>query len=80
MSTVCLSECVKQTSQKTAKKILTEYIIMEAHFKLLNTQFSVETIATELGFDDRSNFINFYKKHTRLTPNQERKSNLPVRV
>jgi len=73
ISPVYLSECIKATTGKTAKSILTDYILLEAKTYLKNTTKTIDTIAFELGFNDTSNFINYYKKNTSLTPNQERK-------
>lgn len=73
VSPVYLSECVKEITGKTAKSILNEYVLLEAKHQLLNTPHTVERIAIDLGFSDKSNFISFYKKYMALTPNQERK-------
>lgn len=74
ISSVYLSEAVKHTTGKTASTILRDYILLEAHSLLKTTDFTIETIAYELGFDDTSNFINYYKKYTSLTPSQQRKN------
>lgn len=73
VSSTYLSECVKDTTKKTAKEILTAYVLLEAKSLLKKTAKTIESIAFELGFKDCSNFINFYKKYTSITPNQERK-------
>jgi AraC-like DNA-binding protein len=68
ISTVYLSECVKKVRNKTAKKIISEYIILEASTLLLQSSNSIDQIADKLGFSATSNFINFFKKHTNLSP------------
>ena len=73
VSSTYLSECVKDTTKKTAKEILTSYVLLEARSLLKRTSKTIESIAFELGFNESSNFINFYKKNTSITPNQERK-------
>ncbi|WP_196894711.1 helix-turn-helix domain-containing protein [Aureivirga marina] len=75
VSPIYLSECVKNTVGKNAKNIITEYILLEAKSLLKNSDESIQNISLTLGFKDTSNFINFYKKHKKITPNQERKSN-----
>lgn len=74
ISPIYLSECVKATTGKSAKQVITEYKIWEAKSFLSLTEESVDTIAELLGFDDRSNFINFFKKNVGKTPSIFRKT------
>lgn len=74
ISSIYLSECVKKTTGKPAKKLITEYLIMEAKSLLTHSLHTIDHIADHLGFDDASNFISFFKKNTNKTPNQYRKS------
>ena len=76
VSAVYLAECVKKTTGSTPKKIITEYIIMEAKSLLINSTKTIEQIGESLGFDEVSNFINFFKKNAGYTPNQFKKMNL----
>lgn len=71
VSTTYCSECVKETTNTTAKTILTEYILLEAKSLLKSTTQTIEVIALKLGFKESSNFINYYKKYRGITPNQE---------
>jgi AraC-like DNA-binding protein len=73
ISSVYLSECVKKVTGKPAKHVITEYIIFEAKSLIIDSNNTLENIAFQLGFDDSSNFINFFKKNTSLTPSQYRK-------
>lgn len=68
ISTVYLSECVKKATTKTAKQIIKEYTILEASTLLLQSENTIDFIADELGFSATSNFINFFKKATGLSP------------
>ena len=73
ISSIYLAECVKKTTGSSPKKIITEYVLMEAKSMLHHSQHTIEFVGFELGFDQVSNFINFFKKNIGLTPNQFRK-------
>lgn len=72
LSTVYLSECVKKTTNKTAKQIINEYTILEASTLLTQTNHTIDHIAAHLGFSATSNFINFFQKHINLSPTRFR--------
>ena len=72
ISAVYLSECVKKATGKTAKQVITEYILLEAKALLRNSNQTISSIAFQIGFEDQSNFIKFFKKETRYTPRQFR--------
>lgn len=74
ISTVYLSECIKKSTNKTAKQIINEYTILEATTLLIQTTDTIDEIAYKLGFSATSNFINFFKKHTSYTPYNYRKN------
>ncbi|WP_299121461.1 helix-turn-helix domain-containing protein [uncultured Tenacibaculum sp.] len=79
ISSIYLSECVKSTTGKSAKQVITEYKIWEAKSLLTFSEKTVDEIALITGFDDRSNFINFFKKNTNFSPTKYRKNtNLPT--
>ncbi|MCC5906823.1 MAG: helix-turn-helix transcriptional regulator [Balneolaceae bacterium] len=63
-----LREAVKQSTGKPANKLIQEYQILEAKSLLLQSNETVKHIALELGFDDPSNFVKFFKKQAGLTP------------
>jgi AraC-like DNA-binding protein len=75
VSNVYLSECVKKATGSSAKQLLTDYIIYEAKYLLCESQDKLDVIASQLGFNETTNFINFFKKNTKSTPNQFRSSN-----
>jgi AraC family transcriptional activator of pobA len=54
--------------KKTVSELINEYIILEAKRLLVGTVNQVNQIADELGYDDPSYFIRFFKKQTGLTP------------
>ena len=72
ISTVYLSECVKKATGKTAKQVITEYILLEAKALLRNSNQTISSIAFQVGFEDQSNFIKFFKKESGITPKQFR--------
>lgn len=68
ISQVYLSECIKKTTDKSAKKIIDEYLIADAKSLLFQTYKPVSEIAASLGFDDLSNFVKYFKTQTQMTP------------
>lgn len=74
ISTVYLSECIKKATGTSAKQLLTDYIIYEAKYLLSESENKLDIIASQLGFNETTNFINFFKKYTKKTPNQYRKA------
>lgn len=74
ISDVYLSECIKKATGSSAKQLLTDYIVYEAKYLLSESEDKLDVIAYQLGFNETTNFINFFKKNSKLTPNQFRKS------
>ena len=72
-STIYLAECVKKATGKTAKQIITEYLILESKFLLNQSTKTINDIALQLGYYDTSNFIAFFKKNIGSTPSQYRR-------
>ncbi|MFT3980455.1 MAG: helix-turn-helix domain-containing protein [Ferruginibacter sp.] len=68
ISPVYLSECIKWATNLTVKQLIDKYIVLEAQSLLQFSTKNIGEIATELGFEDRSNFINFFKRKTGKTP------------
>ena len=73
ISTIYLAECVKKATGKTAKQILSEYVILEATSLLLQSTKTIDEIAYSVGYSSTSNFALFFKKHTGMTPSVYRK-------
>jgi AraC family transcriptional activator of pobA len=63
-----LNRICNEMLQKTTTKVITARIILEAKRMLMDKKFTVNEIATELGFDDYSYFTRLFKKHTGMTP------------
>lgn len=69
-----LNQICKLATKQTAKQLIDAYIILEAKRKLSIEDIRVQQLADELGFDEVTNFIKYFKKSTLLTPSQFRKS------
>lgn len=69
-----LNRICNEMLQKTTTEVITDRIILEAKRMLMDKKFTVNEIATELGFDDYSYFTRLFKKHTRMTPSTFRVS------
>ena len=70
---ICISE--KRLEQATAKvlgkspkEIINDRILLEAKRILVYTHFSVKEIGQELGFEDPSYFVRYFKTHTQTSP------------
>ncbi len=70
---IYLSECVKKATGQTAKKILSNYMTLRAKALLQQTTDSVAEIAYQMGFDEPTNFIKFFKNNEGITPAAFRK-------
>lgn len=63
-----LNEITKATMGKTASALINEHIILEAKRNLLATPNQIKDIADQLGYEDVSYFIRFFKKQTGYSP------------
>ena len=63
-----LNAITKATLGKTCSEVISEYILLEARRYLLATSRQVNQIAYQLGYEDTSYFIRFFKKHTGQSP------------
>lgn len=69
-----LNEITKSSIGKTASELINEQIILEAKRYLLATPNQIKDIADQLGYEDVSYFIRFFKKHTGLSPESFRRN------
>lgn len=53
---------------KTPKNIIDDRILLESKRLLAHTNQSIKEIAYSLGFEEPTNFIKYFKKHTNHTP------------
>ncbi len=57
-----------------AKRVLVDRIVLEAKWLLVRTSSPVEAISRELGFDEATNFVKFFRRETGMTPTAFRAS------
>ncbi|MBS1665492.1 MAG: helix-turn-helix domain-containing protein [Bacteroidetes bacterium] len=63
-----LNAVTRATRDKTCSELINEHLLLEAKRNLLATSNQVNQIAWELGYEDVSYFIRFFKKHTGQSP------------
>ena len=69
-----LNEICKALSGKTAKVVIDEFIILEIKRLLVISDASIKQLAYQTGFDEPTNFVKFFKKHTGQSPALFRKA------
>lgn len=69
-----LNEICKEITNSTSKQFIDEFILLEAKRQLTNSGIRSTDLAYRLGFNEPTNFIKYFKKHTGLTPNQFKNS------
>ncbi|BAX81099.1 AraC family transcriptional regulator [Labilibaculum antarcticum] len=57
---------------KTPKQIIDERILLEAKRLLVHANQSIKEVAYELGYEEPTNFIKYFRKHTNFTPSEFR--------
>lgn len=67
-----LDNAIKDTYGCTAKKYLIGKATEKSKLLLTTTDKPIKQISAEVGFSQESNFVNFFKKNTGLTPGQFR--------
>ncbi|RZK09168.1 MAG: AraC family transcriptional regulator [Flavobacterium sp.] len=72
LSTYQLGAITKTLLSKTPSELINEHIVLEAKRQLLATSNQVNQIAYQLGYEDVSYFIRFFKKHTGHSPDSFR--------
>jgi AraC family transcriptional activator of pobA len=63
-----LNKALKETTGKTTSQIIADRITQEAKILLKQTNWNINEIASCLGFEELSHFINFFKKEVQLSP------------
>ena len=74
LSAYQLNDITKTTIGKTASEVINDQIILEAKRSLLALDLQVKVISEQLGYEDVSYFIRFFKKHTGYSPEAYRKN------
>jgi len=71
-----LNSICKEIVELTAKQFIDEFIVLEAKRRLINSEIKSTELTYLLGFEEPTNFVKYFKKHTGLTPNGFKKSHL----
>jgi len=71
-----LSRATLAVTAMGAKAFLTQRIALEARRLLVHTLLPVATISDQLGFDEATNFVKFFRRETGLTPGAFRAAQL----
>ncbi|MDN5200226.1 helix-turn-helix transcriptional regulator [Fulvivirgaceae bacterium BMA10] len=70
-----LSRYTTNYCSKTPKEIIVERVILEAKRLLSGTKLPIKKIAYQLGFDEPTNLVKYFKKNTGTTPTEFRTKN-----
>lgn len=68
-----LNKCVKAVTGQSAHDVLSEMILLEAKVLLKQTALSVSEIAYQIGRNEVSDFVRFFKSKTGMSPGEYRK-------
>lgn len=67
-----LNQATSKLFGKTPKEMIDDRIMLEAKRILAHTSESVKEICYHLGFEEPTNFIKYFKKHSTFTPTEFR--------
>ncbi len=67
-----LNKATRQILGKTPKQMIDERILLEAKLLLVHETSTIKEVAYELGFDEPTNFVKYFRKHTRKSPSEYR--------
>jgi AraC-like DNA-binding protein len=70
-----LNQATTKVLGKSPKEIIDDRIMLEAKRTLAHTTESVKEIGYNLGFEEPTNFIKYFKKHSKFTPTEFREKN-----
>jgi len=65
-----LNQICKLACNQTAKQLIDAHTILEAKRKLIVDNYQIQQLAYQLGFDEVTNFVKYFKRHTLMTPSQ----------
>ncbi len=68
-----LNTACKSITGNTVKAFIDRFIILEAKRRLATSDISVKELTYALGFDEPTNFLKYFKKHTGQSPLQFKK-------
>jgi AraC family transcriptional activator of pobA len=70
MTTRHLSRLCQELLNKTTTDLIAERIVIEAKRMLTHSDLTIAAVSDQLGFEDYSYFIRFFKKHVGQSPKQ----------
>lgn len=63
-----LTAAATKTMNKSPKTIIDEKVMLEAKRLLIHTNLSIKEVGYDLGFEEPTNFIKYFRKHAEKTP------------
>lgn len=69
-----LNKICKSITGRTAKEFIDKFLIREVKRQIATSDISVKELTYQFGFDEPTNFVKYFKKHTSQSPAQFRKS------
>ncbi|TWJ04969.1 AraC-like DNA-binding protein [Mucilaginibacter frigoritolerans] len=70
-----LNQATTKLLSKTPKEFIDDRVMLEAKRLLAHTAETIKAIGFDLGFDEPTNFIKYFRKHSHSTPAEFRKKN-----
>lgn len=68
------------TDGQSAKSWITQRVCLEAKRLVAHTSLSAQSIGNELGYDDASNFVKFFRREAGLTPLAFRRDHTQAKI
>lgn len=68
-----LNSICKEIIDSTAKDFIDAFVVLEAKRRLMNSLIKSTELAFNMGFEESTNFVKYFKKKTGLTPNAFKK-------
>lgn len=63
-----LGELLSERVGKSTKQVIDDRVVLECKRRLAHTDATVKELADVLGFDEPTNLVKFFRRHTRTTP------------
>lgn len=70
-----LNQATTKVLGKSPKELIDDRVLLEAKRILAHTTENVKEIAYHLGYEEPTNFIKYFKKHSTVTPTEFREKN-----
>jgi AraC family transcriptional regulator, transcriptional activator of pobA len=67
-----LNKCIKKTTNKSARELLEEMLLLEAKVLLKQTNLTISEVGYKIGRSEVSDFARFFKNKTGLRPSEYR--------